>query len=67
MGSVYHIFVPDGGAWRWVATVPAPVTREDARRALLVMGSIRKGQSIRMVRVDDSPQLKSAAPDADAH
>jgi hypothetical protein len=33
LGAVYHIFVPHGDdSWTWVATVPEPLTQEEARR-----------------------------------
>ena len=56
MAAVYHIFVPEGGSWKWAATVPAPLAHDDAKRALLAMGALRRGQPIRMILIDDSPQ-----------
>jgi hypothetical protein len=67
MGAVYHIFTPQDGSWKWVATVPAPLNRDDAKRALLIMGVVRRGQPIRMIRIEDSPQPQppASAPDED--
>ena len=56
LGAVYHIFTPHEGSWKWAATVPAPVDPEDVKRALRVMRVVRRGQPIRMIRIDDSPQ-----------
>ena len=65
MAPVYHIFVPEGGSWKWVATVPAPLAHDDAKRALMAMGVLRRGQPIRMILIDDSPQ--PTPPVHDAH
>jgi hypothetical protein len=59
--AVSHIFVPDAGSWRWVATVRGTVSEVDAKRGLRAMGLVRLDQRIRMVPVTDSPVLVASA------
>ena len=68
MGAVDNIFVQEGFGWRWVATVRAPVTPGQAKRAMRAIGAVRRGQPIRVVRVDGSwqPQPPPVAPAAAA-
>ena len=57
LGAVYHIFVPHGDAsWTWVATVPEPLTQEEARRMVACFRPEVVGSRIRMIRIDDSPR-----------
>jgi hypothetical protein len=57
LGAVYHIFVPHGDdSWTWVATVPEPLTQEDARRMVACFRPETVGSRIRMIRIDDSPR-----------
>ena len=39
--GVTHIFVPDSGSWRWVATVRGAVSEVEAKKGLRAMGLVR--------------------------
>jgi hypothetical protein len=65
--DVYQVFVRDGHAWRWVATVPPLSSRDDFADLVQLVAPALKGQPIRVIRDRvDPPTPLFAQPDTSA-